>query len=231
MDWASRHNAPAAIELTRQDTGRILQKRQSESVGGGMKMNRSAVCLAALIASSVAHANSPMVVDGAGRVLGYSWGDSRCYSGSLGVLSKTNYFACYRPNGIMDNSLMPIGATSNPVNGGLYYTATDCTSPPMVNVESVMVEGGFAFLNNYAGQFMAPPARKPYTTTAMAWTATGPCTTTSSPYTAVFMNVDPSVLAVTGFSLSPNQSPLTVQILPDTAIDDVIFFDGFDGAY
>lgn len=180
-----------------------------------------------LVVSLPASAASPMLVDAAGHAIGYYVGSAGCASaGDFSVYSRQNYLACFEPAGTMASSVV---VPSQPVaTSGIYYVSIDCTGQTYANtMESTT--GGFAFLAATSGAasiYIVPPGASSFAYYNSYWDG-GTCLEFPPGNQAWLTPIEPNVPELSGFSRVPYIAPLSIQVLPDSALDDVIFFDTF----
>lgn len=202
-----------------------------------MKLSKSlfAVFSFAFLFGHAAHANSPIVVDANGHAVGYLSDSDMCPTGdAVAVYSKNSYLACFSfgassAYALISPYILPPGDASivGPVQGTrLYYSTTDCSGQAYVGSYT----GGFVLstpIGILAARFV-PGEYQPYFSVQYASPTCSPDNSNSSYF---LMPVDPATPQLTSFNPSPYKAPLMVEVLPDSVLDDVIFFDSFDESY
>lgn len=200
----------------------------------GEKMKALQVCgmLVAAFLSGTASCASPLLLDSAGRAIGFLWGDqSNCSnSGAYGVISRTGIFTCIgASNGRIASGVLPPGSGGF-VGGVVEYESIDCSGGQLLCSGSGTPTGGFV-VATYDGYKLASPgtAGAFYSQVRSKLDFTHQCETQAGSGKLCIPVVAADV-ATAGISLSPYSPPFRVEILPETALDDVIFFDGFDSS-
>jgi hypothetical protein len=194
-------------------------------------MKRIGLSIGVWLTSLAAYADSPMVIDHAGRAIGYFEGNN-CSNGALQVFSRTGYYACVDATfGTYESEIGPIGQTYA-VFGYLYLTS-DCSGQGYVMSSAPMGDG-----NPFTGGFVLGVGTGALYTPNDGSLSFGFFTPIASnskgtecdafDFNAIFiaMPAFPNDPAVTGLSTTHYAAPFHFDVLPDSALDDVIFFDG-----
>jgi hypothetical protein len=175
------------------------------------------------------YADSPMLVDGAGRAMGYALGGGGC------IISRTNYYTCIDTNGRIVNAFgLPSGGG---VQGDSFFLTPDCTGATYTQLMNATSGSGGFVLETKVGLSYSPVG-----TTAQLQLGiqsseilsdpTNYCyAPTTSDGSTTFFAMSSNDTAVTGLSSVPYASPLSIRVLPDSALNDEIFFDGFEVGY
>jgi hypothetical protein len=183
---------------------------------------------------TAAQANSPILVDGAGRAIGYVLGSDYCTAGpgAVAVISKTGYLTCVNVDyGEIDFGIIPPGGAG--LDGG-YFLTTDCSGALYAAGNNPAYSGGMEFRSS-GGYYlvMVPPGSLPSSRMIGSHQiARSSCDTFGgSPQSMDTIPMFPADSAVTGISAVPYRAPLSIQVLPDSSLEDVIFFDGNEFLY
>lgn len=181
-----------------------------------------------------AAADSPIVVDGDGRAIGYLLGnDVYCNdnAGDIAVISKSGYFACITRQGQIDIAIFPPGASD--LIFGLYYLTADCSGVPFFASSSGEGFTGAFVLETPIGLYMSTLGTQsssvPLVSILEGFRTCKPASSLPSIFQAIPALVSDHLLS--GLSDVPYRGPPSVLVLPDSALDDVIFFDGFEPGY
>ncbi len=187
-----------------------------------------------LLASAIpCAANSPMLADSSGRAIGYFLGNIEYCSGDDGaVLTAQNYIACVRVgNGKIETGVRPFANSPTMIGNEPFYISNDCSGQAFVTASnSVSFAGGEVIATNFLGVQYLPLGATSQSLVMNTAGASGMCSgagTASLPVIAI----QPNALSITGLSSVPYAPPLSVRVLPDSALLDEIFFDMFDDSY
>jgi hypothetical protein len=184
-----------------------------------------------LVLSSVTYGNSLIVVDAAGRTIGYWAPNSTCEAASgLAAYSSSSYLACF-VNGQVSYNLLPPGAAAL-VNTS-YYESSDCSGPAFATESAGEIAGGFVVdtASGVAAAQVGANAEVAYIGSRSVGTTDSPSCELLAPAFYDTVSLFPATALPTGFNPSPYLAPLSVRALPDSALDDTIFFDAFDLEY
>ena len=194
------------------------------------------VCLQ--LSSLLSYADSPMLVDAAGRAVGYLVDDPGiCNSASTRpVYSFNGYLACFLDTGKADYSLQPPG-TFGPWQGG-FFTTTDCSGEftQYATQAAGQTLGGYVVATSQGLMGGESPEDADIMDPFISSTWVGdPSDGTCVEYPMPIHYTTASLLfpawRLEAFNLSPYLPPFTVQSLPNIALLDVIFFDSLDVEY
>jgi hypothetical protein len=190
-----------------------------------------------LLCTAIAHANSQMAVDAAGRVVGYWVSQSGiCNDAStMPVYNPEGYLACFMDTGFIDSSLQPPG-TFGTWEGG-FFSTPDCSGLFTQYATQVagQTEGGYVVASSQGLMFAEIGAPNMTPVISSMWVGapeSGSCVPISPPiqYPAAVL-LFPSPRNGSPFNPSPYRPPFSVESLPNTAVFDVIFFDSLDAEY
>lgn len=184
-----------------------------------------------------AFADSPVVVDAAGHVVGYFVDQPGICNdpSTMPVYSFGGYLACFLTNGKADSSLQPPG-TFGPFQAG-YFSSPDCSGfDVQYAVQNAgQTQGGYVVSTSQGLMFAEIPAPIFLPTISAMWVGSpesGSCQAISPPIlvsAALLFFVDRAYGIL--FNRAPYIPPLSVQTLPNTSLLDVIFFDPMDVEY
>ncbi len=200
-----------------------------------MKGAKALFCILVLCLLTEANAqSSPVLVDSKGHVIGYIEGT--CSTGSdpapTFIVSRTGYYGCFNiGTGQLTNSISPIGFGSSQLVYASGYTSSDCSGQALayLNGYDTPYYGGFVLYEGPKGGLIYADAGSVSEPIDINSNSVGgsACSTFSGA-------TDPAIPAlrndinVTGISSSHYVGPFRVQVVPDAALWDLIFFDGFE---
>lgn len=192
----------------------------------GVAIAISGNCLAD-VASVVA---VPMVVDSANRVIGYYWDATGCEPPAYGVISTTGYATCVSvTNGRIVPRFIPPGS-GGVIDSNLRFESADCTGPGFACSGNGVLVGGFVFNSSAGLRTVVPGAvSSQFFNASFLDGVSNSCIVISNPGFQNCLPALPFVPAETGLSSVPYSPPLRISIVDESLMNDVIFFDGFDG--
>jgi len=182
---------------------------------------------------SIANANTPIVVDGAGRAIGYLYGDGTayCYSGGYAVISRTVYFACINTNGYLDGGIRAPGAQ---IDGVFWnFLSMDCTGAPYLDLAGSLDGGpelatGGVVSTLHAGIAMVLKGQVPSNFTAFSADSTSGCSSAPGGFNLWAVPVIPNDPGISAIFDGPYKPPLSVQVLDESVLYDEIYFNSFE---
>lgn len=181
----------------------------------------------------IAHANSPILVDAKGHAIGYFVNQSGiCKDATTTpVYSFDGYLACFLDTGKADYSLQPPG-TFGLWQGG-FFTTPDCSGFDTQWATQVAGPlGGGYIVSTSQGLMGATGAIEQIESISGIWDPqSGSCVPISPAANYFAVLLLPATTIEHYLNPSPYLPPLTVQSLPATALEDVIFFDSMDVEY
>ncbi len=202
-----------------------------------IKLLRRLVCLGALSATclfaNAASANSPMLVDKAGRAIGYFLGSTQfCQSGNIEpVISAQGYIACLDTDTGRIDTQVRTPTSGVAVIAQTYFLAVDCSGAPYLSASAdEQFYGGEVVATYHLGLMYLPSSAASQSLVMGGVGAPGVCGGGGSSPLAVIAALS-NEFSATGFSSVPYSPPLNVAVLPDSALLDEIFFDHFDDSY
>lgn len=184
-------------------------------------------------------ADSPIVVDAAGHTVGYFVSQSGICNDAttIPVYSFDGYLACFLTTGKADFYLQPPG-TFGPWQAG-YFNAPGCASPYGKYEYALQVagptHGGYVVSTSEGLMYSsvdAPLLNLPIVSMWVGSPESGFCETVSPPLQTPMVplfGVDQTFGYL--FNRSPYRPPFSVQMLPNTSLMDVVFFDSMDVEY
>jgi hypothetical protein len=191
--------------------------------------------LASLTITNRAASNSLIVVDAAGRAIGYYDGACNQVNTSYALYSLQGYYACIDgSSGSLSSEIVP-PQYANGLGIGIYesgYISPDCIGPRLAystGTANGPFFGGFviASLHNLAAYSPNDGALSTLTIISSNSVGGGTCQSLGAAleYAIPVFNNDITVTGLSNVNYSP---PLRIQPMPDSALADVIFFDGFE---
>jgi len=182
---------------------------------------------------SIANANAPIVVDGAGRAIGYLYGDgiAYCDNGGYAVISRTVYFACINTTGYLEGEIRAPGAQID----GLYWNflSLDCTGAPYLGLGG-SIDGGPELATGgvvstlHAGIAMVLKGQVLSHFTAFSADSTSGCSPASGGFNLWAVPVIPNDPRISAIFDGPYKPPLSVQVLDESVLYDEIYFNSFE---
>jgi hypothetical protein len=196
----------------------------------GMMMSKTMYCLFLISMSFNSSGNEPILVDAAGRGIGYfvGIGPSICaFNYDYAVISKTGYLACITSSPAeSDQAIYPPGLNSG-INNTAYFLTSNCSGQEYLQVNGD-ANGGYVIMDSNQQLVMVLtgvsstgtkfPNSKGFAGNCMSLFEAGSIDGTPA------LHNDP---VVTGIFVGPYKTPLTIQVTSDGILNDEIYFDGF----
>jgi len=162
--------------------------------------------------------------------VGYLYGGSFSCGGigDVALYTKTGFFTCVNEQGRIDTIIDAPGG--NGAEFGVYFLSSDCGGDAYVVSDAGYFIGGFVIESQF-GLYSVPHGTYSAYMTYFSNPASPTTCNSVGTYSAHGIKADRNDPIATGISKSPWQPPLTVEVLPDIVLDDVIFFEGFELGY
>jgi hypothetical protein len=203
----------------------------------GMTMKRKlAIALFSVAAATtpLAFANSPILIDRSNRAIGYVIDSSQyCKSADLdAVLTAQNYLACLDPTtGRIDDQARVATNSALLFGNPALFIDSLCTGQAYLSTNTPSQFSGGEVVNTPDLGIMYLPLGSVSSSHyfQIESDAPGDC----EPYGNSLPGIEAyrNTYATTGFSSVPYAPPLSIKVLPDSALTDEIFFDMFDSEY
>lgn len=185
-----------------------------------------ALSFASMWVVSLAHADVRVVIDAAGRTVGFF--DGFCTDAfALPVISRTGYYACVgEGSGQIKSDPSPPG--SEGVIGSALFASADCSGQEYA---AGLTYGGFVLTDAIGRVLMSPrinPTEEPLVVVVSYLDSNGNCQQPGASPADAVIPVFPNDPAVTGFFYSSYSPDLSVVVRPEISVDDEIWFDDFE---